>query len=477
MHHPMKPPVRRKRRIEVQVSPSAPSWPNYQGASQYVGTSAGGRVTVYVDPILGQPGLQNAQDLVNDADRVVTANDLLFGTQGGAVSVIVYSLNGQTDGTGGADHGGCDYVTGAAIEVCASFGNSARVSALFEAELSECSMGGNLCGMSTGEALSRWCAAVIGNNALSDFATAPTWQQDGMPDFVDQTDGTDGNADSTGCGMAFLSWLMSQGYTLSQIAQAMVGRGSNGTLAQLYSDIGAGAAGDAWNNFSIALQNLPGPITSDDPFDALAGGAQLLNAMTLRVASHGDVPLAEVRQFLQAFEHAYNCLAIFEASTGASSGPSAWWLPAADFRIEESQAMILPGDRLRLSSVSLSSPGFWEFLGTLNPLEVIRKYLQDRHERMKDISYRNEQEKKLKNIEIAERQLEFVAKRIELAQKVGLPPQAVASLVTQLVERPLNALGALQDAGFIAIQLEVPATGNGAPTHHGRTSLPKARTA
>jgi hypothetical protein len=68
---------------------------------------------------------------------------------------------------------GCDYVTGAAIEVCASFGNSARVSALFEAELSECSMGGNLCGVSTGEALSRWCATVIGNSALSDFATAP----------------------------------------------------------------------------------------------------------------------------------------------------------------------------------------------------------------------------------------------------------------------------------------------------------------
>jgi len=33
-----------------------------------------------------------------------------------------------------------------------------------------CSMGGNLCGVSTGEALSRWCAVVVGNNALADFA-------------------------------------------------------------------------------------------------------------------------------------------------------------------------------------------------------------------------------------------------------------------------------------------------------------------
>jgi hypothetical protein len=77
--------------------------------------------------------------------------------------------------SGVADHLGCDYTTGNAIEVCASFENSARVSALFEAELSECSMNGNLCSVSTGEALSRWCAEVVGNNALSDFATAPQW--------------------------------------------------------------------------------------------------------------------------------------------------------------------------------------------------------------------------------------------------------------------------------------------------------------
>src|ERR1019366_3198385 len=125
----------------------------YTGNSEFVGASPSGRVTLYVDPTLGNPALQNAQDLIGDADRVVSANDALFGTTGGPVSVIIFALGGVTDGTGGADHMGCDYTVGAAIEVCASFGNSARVSALFEAELSECSMGGNLCGVSTGEAL------------------------------------------------------------------------------------------------------------------------------------------------------------------------------------------------------------------------------------------------------------------------------------------------------------------------------------
>jgi hypothetical protein len=197
--------------------------------------------------------------------------------------VIVFGLGGATDGTGGADHMGCDYTTGAAIECCASFGNSMRVSALFEAELSECSMNGNLCGFSTGEALSRWCAASVSNNALADFATAPQWAQDGEPDFVNQTDNTDQNADSTGCGMAFLSWLMSQGYSLSQIAPAMVSLGDSGTLAQLYSNLTSDAESNAWPNFQNAIQNLPNGVTNDDPFGGMAQPSQIAH-LTPRTA-------------------------------------------------------------------------------------------------------------------------------------------------------------------------------------------------
>jgi hypothetical protein len=269
-HHPLRSISSAEGAAVAFGQPSPPVWPSFNGTSQFVGQSPSGRVTVFVDPDLGQPALQNAQDLVNDADRVVTANDALFASVGGPVNVIVFALNGATDGTGGADHSGCDYTSGAAIEVCASFGASNRVSALFEAELSECSMGGNLCGVSTGEALSRWCAAEIGNNALSDFATAPQWAQDGEPDFVNRTDGTDQSADSTGCGMAFLSWLMSQGKGLDQIAPAMVALGDTGTLAQLYANLTSDAMENAFPNFMAAVQALPNGITDDDPF----GGGQ-----------------------------------------------------------------------------------------------------------------------------------------------------------------------------------------------------------
>jgi hypothetical protein len=218
---------------------------------------------------LGQPALQNARDLLAGADRVVQQNNAIFGIPGAPVDVIVFAFNGRTDGTGGADHRGCDFTTGKEIELDASYGNSQRVIALFEAELSECAMGGRLCGVSTGEALSRWCAAVVGQNALADFATASQWAQAGMPNWVDQAAPTDQDANSTGCGMAFLSWLMSQGHTLAQVAQAMVSLGDGGTLAQLYAKLTGQAASQAWQVFFAAVKALPGGVTGDDPFKAL----------------------------------------------------------------------------------------------------------------------------------------------------------------------------------------------------------------
>ena len=260
--HPFRPP-------RISADPTVPTWPSYTGTSQLVGTSSSG-VTVYVDPSLGSQALQNAQDLLAGADQVVSQNSAIFGITGGPVDVIVFALGGKTDGTGGADHSACNFTTGNAIEVDASYGNSTRVIALFEAELSECAMNGNLCGVSTGEALSRWCAAVVAPGALSDFATAPTWAQDGMPNWVDQTAQSDQDADSTGCGMAFLSWLISQGHRLDQVAPAMVNLGDSGTLAALYAQLTGDAAGNAWSKFLSAVNALPGGVTTDDPFNALS---------------------------------------------------------------------------------------------------------------------------------------------------------------------------------------------------------------
>jgi hypothetical protein len=147
------------------------------------------------------------------------------------------------------------------------YGQPDRVLALFEAELSENAMNDQLCGYSTGEALSRWSAAAVSTNALADFATAPTWFANGMPNWVDRTEPTDQGVDSTGCGMAFLSWLLSQGHTLPQIAQQMVALGDTGTLAELYAQLTGNAADTAWTSSEAAVNALPAGVTSDDPFD------------------------------------------------------------------------------------------------------------------------------------------------------------------------------------------------------------------
>jgi hypothetical protein len=251
--------------------PAAPkssgiTWPTFTGKDALIGTNPSGTVNVYVDASLGAKADQNAKDLVSDADRIVAINNAIFGLkkQPAPVNVLLFAM-GATDGTGGADHMGCDWSTGNNIEVCVDYGSYPRVAGLFEAELSECAMNNSLCGLSTGEALSRWCAAIVSNNALADFATAPDWVNGGTENFVDATDPSDQNADSIGCGMAFISYLMHRGTTLPQIAQAMVKLGDDGTFASLYAALKMGAAHLAWPTFSSAVKAL-GNITSDDPF-------------------------------------------------------------------------------------------------------------------------------------------------------------------------------------------------------------------
>jgi hypothetical protein len=318
--------------------PQAPAWPSFTGTSQFVGVSPSGLVTVFVDPALGPLGLQNAQDLVNNADGIMTANNAIFGAAAEAVNVIIFALGGATDGTGGADHDGCDFTTGAAIEVDASFGSAARVSGLFEAELSECMMGGNLCGVSTGEALSRWCASVISNNALADFVTAPTWFNDGPLNFVDQTDPTDQNADSTGCGMAFLSWLLSLGHGLDTIAQAMVSLGDSGTLAQLYADLTGNPAANAWPTFIAAVQALPGGVTSDDPFNGAPQAAQLTQRASLASVAQAAKILASIIADLGAGKAAHQITANVSAILGLAAKPSS----AAGARCSTKSRRLLP---------------------------------------------------------------------------------------------------------------------------------------
>lgn len=100
-----------------------------------------------------------------------------------------------------------------------------------------------------------------------------------------------------------------------------------------------------------------------------------------------------------------------------------------------------------LNSVNMNSPGIWEFLANLNPLEVIRKYLSDRHERGKDHSFRNEIECKKEESKIINQNLrnqiletEIIDKKIDIMRKIGMSDDQISKLTKRLLETPKKNL-------------------------------------
>ena len=236
--------------------------------TQRVGATPDGTVTVSYDPTLGQPGLTLARQVLSAAAGAYARCQEFFNVKGSPVNLIIAALNGETDGSAGAYHYGCDFSSGADIYCDAAFGNPTLTLGLFAAELSECFMGlqnrGWNCSESNGEALSRFLAeqsASGPDGVLAEYGSAEQWDAAGRPDWIDATAPTDQDPVSVGCGVVYLYWMLSKGYTAAQIAQAGC---PDGTLSSNYAAL-TGAA-SAWTSFQTALAALTGPIASDNPW-------------------------------------------------------------------------------------------------------------------------------------------------------------------------------------------------------------------
>jgi hypothetical protein len=55
----------------LPMPPQPPQWLNFRGTSQFVGTSASGNVTVFVDAAIASQGVQNARDLLRSSDKTL----------------------------------------------------------------------------------------------------------------------------------------------------------------------------------------------------------------------------------------------------------------------------------------------------------------------------------------------------------------------------------------------------------------------
>jgi hypothetical protein len=179
----------------------------------------------------------------------------------------------------------------------------------------------------------------------------------------------------------------------------------------------------------------------------------------LHLPSRGGVEAALVRDLVAAVHDAYSGLVAFERIFSSTwwygeflpprRTPSApFWFPNWELPIV-ADSFVFPAELLLVTRVELGSPGFWEFLGALNPLEVIRKYLDDRHRRRQDRAYREREEERRLGLENDLTQIKVIRETLELARENGVPDSTLAALLQKLISQPLGTLGALQDRGVI----------------------------
>ncbi|MGQ0590409.1 MAG: hypothetical protein ACT4N8_12920, partial [Sphingosinicella sp.] len=122
---------------------------------------------------------------------------------------------------------------------------------------------------------------------------------------------------------------------------------------------------------------------------------------------------------------------------------------------------IHPKDHLEITRITIQSPGWIELVGSLNPLQQIREYLKDRHERRKDREWRWETEKQraLAELEILRIQAErervgAISEFNELLRRMDISPEQRQKILWERVGVPLARLGHHQDTGLLGSQNE-----------------------
>ena len=151
---------------------------------------------------------------------------------------------------------------------------------------------------------------------------------------------------------------------------------------------------------------------------------------------------------LESFDMAYKAfilfnLAISDASNNNGFGAhelmqvfsrrSMFFEKYALYNVDE---YILPREELIVTRINFNSPGFWEMIGSLNPLVQIREYLNDRHNRKKDKrQWEIETEKALlenKQLELENQKLAL--QNIEYSIEISMKKLALAREVTTLLQ-------------------------------------------
>jgi hypothetical protein len=184
----------------------------------------------------------------------------------------------------------------------------------------------------------------------------------------------------------------------------------------------------------------------------------------------------EIADFMMNIDSAYNALLLFDVKLSQLRNEAEFWRRFGPFPFpigatafwegrqsdkRYAASDIPPNQRLSLDRVSIRSPGFWEFIGSLNPLQQLREYLNDRHERRKDREYRElaerdrlELENELIRTQITEKRLGIIREQISSAREFGFSEENLHRLAWSQLGEPLAKLGRHQDQGLIQGTIE-----------------------
>ncbi len=172
----------------------------------------------------------------------------------------------------------------------------------------------------------------------------------------------------------------------------------------------------------------------------------------LRLEAPRSGSVAETAEYLAALETCYRHLAAFhEWADDIMHGEWRHWgpFPGPWLMLPPPDPLAPTEPALRISAVQMSSPGFWEFLGALNPLETIRKYLADRWARRQDREWRDPLQAERMRLENEQLRTQVVAERIRVLRDAGVPRSMIRRAVAAHVAAPLGTLDRFQDTRLI----------------------------
>lgn len=182
--------------------------------------------------------------------------------------------------------------------------------------------------------------------------------------------------------------------------------------------------------------------------------------------------MSEFGQFLAHLEDAY--LALYTLPTDRSwrsllRGPASLdlWLASRILGTEDFAASpwsrrrlrpaeVYPEDRLTVTKISIQSPGWAIFEGVAGPLETLRKFLNDRHERKRDEAWRDatdhenaELENELLRAQAERERIGAIRDYNDLLKEAGLTDDERQRVLWDRLGLPMQRLGRHQDSGLL----------------------------